>query len=126
MTRLTPLSRRAGRRARIVADAVIVVLALTSSFACRTGQSTTAATTPEPSGDAAPIYGIRIPPGYRDWTLISMARVGAPLHDIRAKLGNRAAITAYREGRIPFADGTIIARLAYREITSEENNNVFA
>jgi hypothetical protein len=25
-------------------------------------------------GEAAPIYGIKIPPGYRDWQLISVAR----------------------------------------------------
>ena len=37
---------------------------------------------------AAPIYGVKIPPGYRDWTRISVARVGSPVNDMRAKLGN--------------------------------------
>jgi hypothetical protein len=36
---------------------------------------------------AAPIYGVKLPRGYRDWTLISVARVGTPLNDMRAKLG---------------------------------------
>jgi len=72
---------------------------------------------------ASPIYGVKLPPGYRDWALISVARVGAPLNDMRAKLGNPVAIRAYREGRTPFPDGTIIARLAYHQATSEENNN---
>ena len=45
-------------------------------------------------GDAAPIYGVRIPHGYREWTLISLARVGAPVNDMRAKLGNDVAIRA--------------------------------
>jgi len=74
---------------------------------------------------AAPIYGIRIPDGYRDWTMISAAQVGAPVNDLRVKLGNDVAIKAYREGKRPFPDGTIIARLAYQQIASEENNKVF-
>ena len=75
-------------------------------------------------GDAAPIYGIRIPKGYRDWSMISMAHVGEPVNDLRVKLGNDLAIKAYRE-RTPFPDGAIIARLAYKAVTSEENNQVF-
>ena len=74
--------------------------------------------------DAAPIYGIKLPPGYRDWKLISVARVGGQLNDLRAKLGNDLAIKAYKEEK-PFPDGAIIARLAYRAVTSEENNMVF-
>ena len=75
--------------------------------------------------EAAPVYGVRIPPGYRNWPLISMASVGSPVKDIRAKLGNELAMRAYREGKTPFPDGTIIARLAYQQVTSEENNKVF-
>jgi hypothetical protein len=77
----------------------------------------------QPAEDAAPIYGITIPAGYRDWALISVARVGNPLNDMRAKLGNAVAIRAYRQGTLPFPDGTIIARLAYNQATSEEDNN---
>jgi hypothetical protein len=71
----------------------------------------------------APIYGVKIPPGYRDWSLISVARVGVPLNDLRAKLGNDIAIKAYREKKVPFPDGTIIARVAWQQVTSDENNN---
>jgi hypothetical protein len=77
---------------------------------------------PAAAQEAAPIYGITVPPGYRDWTLISVARVGGSLNDLRAKLGNDVAIKAYREGKLPFPDGTIIARVAWRQVTSEENN----
>lgn len=73
--------------------------------------------------ETAPIYGIKLPPGYRDWTLISVANVGTPVNDIRAKLGNDIAIKAYREGKLPFPDGAIIARLAWQQVTSAENNN---
>ena len=72
--------------------------------------------------EAAPIYGIKIPAGYRDWKLISVARVGGQQNDLRAKLGNEVAIKAYREGKAEFPDGTIIARLAWKQTTSEENN----
>jgi hypothetical protein len=75
--------------------------------------------------NATPIYGVTIPPGYRDWRLISVARVGAPLNDLRAKLGNDTAIKAYREGKLPFPDGTIIARLAWQQTTSETIKNAF-
>ena len=76
-------------------------------------------------GEAAPIFGVKIPPGYRDWRLISVAHEEGNLNDIRAILGNDVAIKAYREGKLPFPDGTIIARLAWSYVPSEENNKVF-
>jgi len=74
---------------------------------------------------AAPIFGIKIPPGYRDWKLISVAHEEGSLNDIRAVLGNDIAIKAYRGGKLPFPDGAIIARLAWSYVPSEENNKVF-
>src|SRR5579871_1700439 len=74
---------------------------------------------------ADPVFGIKIPPGYRDWKLISVAHEEGNLKDLRALLGNDVAIEAYREGRLPFPDGTIIARLAWSYVPSEENNKVF-
>jgi hypothetical protein len=76
-------------------------------------------------GEAAPIFVTKIPRGYRDWRLISVAREEGSLDDIRAILGNDKAIEAYREGALPFPDGTIIARLAWSYEPSEENNRVF-
>jgi Cytochrome P460 len=76
-------------------------------------------------GAAAPIYGIKIPPGYRDWKLISVAHEEGNNNDLRAILGNDVAIKAYREGKLPFPDGAIIARLAWSYTPSEENNKVF-
>ncbi|MFZ0478086.1 MAG: cytochrome P460 family protein [Terriglobales bacterium] len=76
-------------------------------------------------GEAAPIFGVTIPPGYRDWKLISVAHEEGELNDIRAILGNDTAIRAYREDKLPFPDGTIIARIAWSYVPSEENNKVF-
>jgi Cytochrome P460 len=73
----------------------------------------------------SPIFVTEIPAGYRDWRLISVAREEGSLDDIRAILGNDVAIKAYREGKLPFPDGTIIARLAWSYDASEENNKVF-
>ena len=78
-----------------------------------------------PDGEADPVFGITIPPGYRDWKLISVAHEEGNLNDLRALLGNDVAIKAYREGKLPFPDGTIIARLAWSYVPSEENNKVF-
>jgi cytochrome P460 len=82
-------------------------------------------TSGEADDQAAPIFGIRIPPGYRDWKLISVAHEEGNLNDLRAVLGNDVAIKAYREGKLPFPDGTIITRLAWNYVPSEENNKVF-
>lgn len=75
--------------------------------------------------DTAPVFVKTIPPGYRDWKLISVAREEGELKDIRAILGNDIAINAYREGKLPFPEGTIIARLAWSHDASEENNKSF-
>ena len=75
--------------------------------------------------EAAPMSGIKIPPGYRDWKLISVAHEAGNLNDFRAVLGNDVAVNAFREGKLPFPDSTIIARLAWSYIPSEENNKVF-
>jgi hypothetical protein len=77
--------------------------------------------------DVAPIppYDIKLPPGYRDWRLISVAHEEGSLNDLRAVLGNDIAIKAYREGKLPFPDGAIIARLAWKYTSSDENNQVF-
>jgi Cytochrome P460 len=74
---------------------------------------------------APPIFVTKIPAGYRDWRLISVAREEGDLDDIRAILGNDIAITAYREGKLPFPDGAIIARLAWSYDSSEENDKTF-
>ncbi len=75
--------------------------------------------------EAAPLFGIKIPPGYRDWKLISVAHEEGNLNDLRAVLGNDVAIKTYRERKLQFPDGAIIARLAWSYVSSEENNKVF-
>ena len=78
-------------------------------------------------GEASPIYGVKIPAGYRDWRLISVNHLaGGSLKQVRAQLGNDIAIKSFREGKLPFPDGTIIAALHWNEASSDENNKVLA
>src|SRR3984893_14770292 len=104
------------RRIVLALLAVVALAGVVASMAPASGQA---------DGEAAPIFGVKIPSGYRDWRLISVAHEEGNLNDLRAILGNDVAIKAYREGKLAFPDGTIIARLAWRYVPSEENNKVF-
>lgn len=69
---------------------------------------------------ASPIYGVTIPEGYRGWELIAPALEGEPLNELRAVVGNPIAVRAYREGRLPFPDGSILVKLAWHREQSPE------
>lgn len=73
----------------------------------------------------SPIYGVKLPDGYRDWKLISVAQENGKNDDIRAILGNEIAIKAFRQGIRPFPDGSVIVRLAWRYQSSPRNDAVF-
>jgi hypothetical protein len=75
--------------------------------------------------DATAVFVTKIPPGFRDWRLISVAHEEGNLHSFAAVLGNDIAIKAYRDGTLPYPDGTIIAALHYGHVASEENNKAF-
>jgi len=84
-------------------------------------------TRPTAQSNASPIYGVTIPAGYRDWKLIAVDNLATDKIDqLRAQLGNEMAIKAFKEAKIPFPDGTIIAALHWNEASSEENNKVLA
>src|SRR6201992_2504059 len=84
-----------------------------------------ALTAPAANQESAPIFVTEIPRGYRDWKLVSVAHEEGNFHSFSAVLGNDLAIQAYREGKLPFPDGAIIAALHYRHVPSAENNKVF-
>jgi Cytochrome P460 len=77
-------------------------------------------------GEASPIYGVTIPAGYRDWKLIAVNQllVAGKADQLRAQLGNDIAIKAFKEGKIPFPDGAIIAAIHWTRVPSEDNNKV--
>ena len=74
---------------------------------------------------AAPIFLKEKPAGYRDWKLISVSHEAGNINSIGAVLANDVAVKAYREGKLPFPDGSIIAAVHYKYVPSEENNKVF-
>jgi hypothetical protein len=61
-----------------------------------------------------PEFDLREPPGSRQ------------PKPIRVQLGNDIAMKAYREGKLPFPDGAIIAALHWNYVPSEESNKVLA
>ena len=75
--------------------------------------------------DASPIYGVKIPTGYRDWKLISVTHEEGDFNQLRAQLGNDVAINACREGTLPFPDGAVIVALHWKRVPSDEDNRVF-
>jgi hypothetical protein len=71
--------------------------------------------------NASPIYGVTIPVGYRQWELIAPSHeVG--LDELRAILGNPTAMKAYGKASLPFPDGTILAKVAWKHVPSVEDN----
>jgi len=76
----------------------------------------------------APMFLTEVPQGFRDWQLIGVSRLtkGDGTSQLRAQLGNDIAIEAYRAGKLPFPDGTMIVALHWNEASSEENNKVLA
>jgi Cytochrome P460 len=65
--------------------------------------------------ESSPIYGVKIPAGYRHWELIAVAHEQG-FNELRAILGNALSIKAYSEGRLPFPDGAILVKLAWKHV----------
>lgn len=102
--------------------ALIAVLVLMAAFGGKAGSSANADAA-KAVPDTAPIYGIRIIPGYRDWRLISVAGNGEPSTEALAKLGNDLAIQAYRNGAQRFPDGAVLARLSWSRTAAQAGDS---
>ncbi|WP_167532921.1 cytochrome P460 family protein [Bradyrhizobium cajani] len=72
------------------------------------------------AADASPIFGVTIPPGYKQWELVAPAEEAAPLDELRTVVGNQTAIDAYQAGKLPFPDGTILVKRAWKRKQSPE------
>lgn len=104
---------------KLIASLLAIILMLA-------GEMTSLYSSSHPKDEpAAPIYGIKLPTGYRDWRLISVAHEEGKLNDLRAILGNDGAINAFRQETLPFPDGTIISRVAWEYVSSAENDKAF-
>jgi hypothetical protein len=111
-----------------------IVFALVGVATLAGAVATTTPVSGQSDAEAAPIYGIKLPQGYRDWHLISVKQLtgkqltggGGNLKQLRAELGNDIAIKAFRDGTLPFPDGAIIAALHWNEASSESDNQALA
>jgi hypothetical protein len=72
------------------------------------------------SDNSSPIFGVTIPPGYRQWELVAPSQETGNLDELRVILGNPEALTAYRDGTLPFPDGAVLAKLAWKHVPSGE------
>ncbi|MBR0949185.1 cytochrome P460 family protein [Bradyrhizobium canariense] len=100
----------------IVLAAILLVVLLT----CVPYLVTIALAEGPTTADASPIFGVTVPEGYKQWELIAPAEEAAPLDELRAVVGNRTAIDAYQGGKLPFPDGTILVKRAWKRKQSPE------
>ena len=83
---------------------------------------------PFPTATAADVVaaptGVTIPKGYRNWSLVAPSQRDDK-DEIRVILGNNIAMRALRAKRLPFPDGAILAKLAWKRAKSAEFDNTF-
>lgn len=77
------------------------------------------------AGEGSPIFGVTIPDGYRRWEVIAPSQETGSLDELRAILGNDLSVKACREGTLPFPDGAILVKLAWKRVRSAEFSPAF-
>ncbi|GGI30030.1 cytochrome P460 family protein [Bradyrhizobium guangdongense] len=101
----------------VIALAILLVVALLTCVpylvSIALAQGPTAA-------NALPIFGVTIPVNYKQWELIAPAEEAAPVDELRAVVGNQAASEAYQDGKLPFPDGTILVKRAWKRTQSPD------
>jgi hypothetical protein len=98
--------------------AVIAVAAVMASLTPASGHA---------DQPASPIYGVTIPPGYREWKLIAVSEIAAgDKSQLRAEFGNDIAIKAFKDGTLPFPDGSIVIAQHWAKQSSPDNDKVLA
>ncbi len=75
--------------------------------------------------NSSPIFGVKIPDGYRQWELIAPSHEEGSFNELRGILGNATAVKAYRDSTLPFPDGTMFAKLAWKRVPSAEFSGAF-
>jgi hypothetical protein len=74
----------------------------------------------QPQPVASPIFGVTIPVGYRNWELVAPAQETGNLDELRAVVGNALSMAAYQSETLPFPDGSMLVKLAYKRVQSSE------
>lgn len=112
------------------ASAIAACVLLASSAVGQNGKATGGPTAPPlpqivDKKNASPIYGVTIPPGYRQWEMVAPSHEAGNLDELRGILANPIAMKAYREGTLPFPDGSMLAKLAWKHVPSTEQEGAF-
>lgn len=102
----------------IVAATCISFAAVGFGQGATSAGSGSAAVRAEPA--SSPIFGVTIPSGYRQWEIVAPSQETGNLDELRIVLGNPLAIKAYQDGTLPFPDGTVLAKLAWKRVQSSE------
>jgi hypothetical protein len=107
--------RRLTARDLLVTGIAVIALTLLS------GSVTAAEKAAAPAGpSASPIFGVTIPEDYRNWQLISVSHRTDNKDELRAVLGNDIAMKAFRANTLPFPDGSMMAKLAWKREPMKE------
>ena len=111
------------KRVGFILFAVLAVAGIVAHLGHASGQSSG-----QSEGDSSPIYGVKIPAGYRDWQLIAVKQLHIPDKgdQLRAQLGNDIAGKAIKEGTLPYPDGSIIVALHWTRVPSEADTRVIS
>jgi Cytochrome P460 len=109
------MTQRASK-ARLILGAIVMA-------ACAVALTTLARG--ETADDSSPIFGVKIPTGYRNWELIATSHEAGGFNELRGILGNAVAMKAYRAGILPLPDGAILAKLAWKQEPSKEFDGAF-
>ena len=104
------MKQRASRARLILASLVLAACAVALTTLAR-GKET---------DDSSPIFGVKIPSGYRNWELIAPSHEAGGFNELRGILGNDTAMKAYREAILPFPDGAMLAKLGWKQVPSTE------
>lgn len=88
---------------RIAGMALAGIVAIAMSVSCRAERQT------------SPIFGVTIPPGYRQWEFVAPSHETG-LDELRVILGNPAALAAFRDASLPFPEGAILVKLAWKRV----------
>jgi len=94
------------RVARMLVTSAIAAAAIALLLATAPGRADNA---------ASPIFGVKIPQGYRAFPLIGVSQIPS-FGEIRGIVGNVRAVKAYRAGTLPFPDGTVLVKLAWKHV----------
>jgi Cytochrome P460 len=89
----------------------IVLLVLAAGAAAGVIASTSPEIVRAEEQPASPIFGVKVPDGYRQWELIAPSQSPTELKGI---VGNETAMKAYRGGKLPFPEGSILVKLSWK------------